>query len=237
MDRTAHALALIGDLTSAPTVSKVVAVFEKAIEPFGVRLYRTGVVANPERGLIEAAIVSNWPDEWTRFYRGQRAFTFDPVVAAARKGEGFFWRDLEPGKRPEARALMRDAREVGMADGFTVVRQAAGELKTTVNMAGEDFDWSDTEVGVVSFVAQALMSRMLYLRDIQLKPAVQALSGRETAILSHAAAGHGDKTIALALDLTHETVRFYWKNIRRKLGANDRASAVAVGLWSGQIDP
>jgi DNA-binding CsgD family transcriptional regulator len=237
MDRTANALALIGELTSAPTVSKAIGVFERAIEPFGVRLYRTGVVANPERGLIEEAIISNWSEEWTRFYRGQRAFTFDPVVAAARKGEGFFWRDLEPSPRAEGRALMRDARTIGMIDGFTVVRSAPGELKTTVNMAGDHLDWSETEQGVVSFVAQALVSRMLHLRDIQLKPAVQTLSGRETEILSHAAAGHGDKTIAQALDLTHETVRFYWKNIRRKLGANDRASAVAVGLWSGQIAP
>jgi DNA-binding CsgD family transcriptional regulator len=237
MDRNAHALALIGELTSAPTVAKAVAIFEKAIEPFGVKLYRTGLIANPERGLIEAAIVSNWSDEWARFYRGTRAFTFDPVVAAARKGEGFYWRDLELPKRPEAKALMRDAREVGMIDGFTVVRAQPGELKTTVNMAGDALEWTEIEQGVVSFLAQALMSRMLYLRDIQLKPAVQALSGRETAILSHAAAGHGDKVIALALDLSHETVRFYWKNIRKKLGAADRAHAVAVGLWSGQIDP
>ena len=237
MDRTANALALMGELTSAPTVAKAVAVFERAIEPFGVRLYRTGVVANPERGLIEAAIVSNWTEDWTEFYRGRRAFTFDPVVAAARKGEGFFWRDLDPSPRAEGRDLMRDAREVGMIDGFTVVRAAPGELKTTVNMAGDGLDWTELEQGIVSFVASALMSRMLYLRDIQLKPAVQTLSGREAAILSHAAAGHGDKTIAHALELSHETVRFYWKSIRRKLGAADRANAVAVGLWSGQIDP
>jgi DNA-binding CsgD family transcriptional regulator len=214
-----------------------VAIFEQAIEPFGVRLYRTGVLGNPERGLIEEAIVSNWSEDWTRFYRGQRAFTFDPVVAAARKGEGFFWRELQPSPRPEGRDLMRDAREVGMVDGFTVVRASPGELSTTVNMAGADLDWTELEQGVVSFVAGALMSRMLYLRDIQLKPAVQTLSNREVAILSHAAAGHGDKIIAHAMDLSHETVRFYWKSIRRKLGAADRANAVAVGLWSGQIDP
>ncbi|HTI67113.1 MAG TPA: autoinducer binding domain-containing protein [Caulobacteraceae bacterium] len=237
MDRTAHALALIGELTSAPTVSKAVAVFERAIEPFGVRLYRTGVVANPQRGLIEAAIVSNWSEEWAQLYRGRRAFTFDPVVAAARRGEGFFWRDLEPSARPEGRELMRDAREIGMVDGFTVVRAPPGELKTTVNMAGDGLDWSELEQGTVSFVASALMSRMLHLRDVQLKPAVQALSLREAEILSHAAAGHADRAIAQALSLSYETVHFYWKSIRRKLGAADRANAVAVGLWSGQIDP
>jgi DNA-binding CsgD family transcriptional regulator len=237
LDRTAKALALIGELTSAPTVARAVALFEQAVEPFGVRLYRTGVVANPERGVMEEAIVSNWSQEWTGFYRGQRAFTFDPVVAAARKGEGFFWRDLPPAARPEGRALMRDAREVGMLDGFTAVRAVPGELKTTVNLAGADLEWTELEQGAVSFLANALMARMLYLRDIQLKPAVQALSTRETTILSHAAAGHPDKVIAQALELSHETVRFYWKNIRRKLGASDRAHAVAVGLWSGQIDP
>lgn len=237
MDRTTNALSLIGELTSAPTVAKTVAVFERAIEPFGVRLYRTSVVANPERGLIEEAIVSNWSEEWLHFYRGKRAFTFDPVVAAARKGEAFFWRDLDPSTRPQARDLMNASRDAGMIDGFTVVCAQPGELKTTVNMSGDALGWNEIEQGVVSFLAGALMSRMLYLRDVQLKPAAQALSTREVVILSHAAAGRSDKMIALALDLTHETVRFYWKSIRRKLGASDRANAVAIGLWSGQIAP
>ena len=76
---------------------------------------------------------------------------------------------------------------------------------------------------------------MLYLQEIALAPAIEPLSRRETDILSHAAAGKHDKEIAKALALSPETVRFYWKSIRRKLGAADRASAVAVAMWSGQI--
>ena len=65
----------------------------------------------------------------------------------------------------------------------------------------------------------------------------QDLADREKDILQHAALGQPDKQIALALDCAHDTVRAHWRSIRRKLVANDRAHAVAVAIWSGQIAP
>jgi DNA-binding CsgD family transcriptional regulator len=118
------------------------------------------------------------------------------------------------------------------------VRSAPGELKTVVSMSGSRLmDWSQIERGVMTFVANTLMSRLLYLRDVQLAPRIVALSEREKDILQHAALGHPDKHIALALDCAHDTVRAHWRSIRRKLVASDRAHAVAVAIWSGQIAP
>jgi DNA-binding CsgD family transcriptional regulator len=89
----------------------------------------------------------------------------------------------------------------------------------------------------MTFTANALMSRLLYLREVQLAPKVTSLSEREKYILQHAALGHPDKFIALALNCAHDTIRAHWRSIRRKLVANDRAHAVAVAIWSGQIAP
>jgi len=116
-----------------------------------------------------------------------------------------------------------------------VVRQMPGELKTAVFVAGQDVQWSELERGVVNLVCNTLMSRVLHLRDVQLAPEVRRLSLREAEVLNHAALGRSDKQIALAIGITHGTVHTYWKDIRRKLSAPDRASAVALGLWSGQI--
>ena len=239
MDRASVALGLISALSSAPTVSGAVDLFQKAVEPFGVDLYRTGAVGNSVRGGAEAATVSNWSPEWEGFYLGARAFAFDPIAQEMLKGgEGFFWHDVEWTPTPVRRRFMDAAAQAGHVDGFMAVRSAPGELKTVVSMAGgRTLDWSPLEQGVVTFTANALMSRLLYLRDVQLAPKVTALSDREKDILQHAALGHSDKRIALELDCAHDTVRAHWRSIRRKLVANDRAHAVAVAIWSGQIAP
>lgn len=239
MDRAAAALGLISDLTSAPTVLRAIDLFQAAVEPFGVELYRTAALGNVERGLVETVTVSNWSPEWERFYMGVRAFAFDPIVEGVLKGgNGFFWHDLQWTQTPVRRRFMADAADVGHVDGFMAVRSAPGQLKTLVSMASSrPLEWTEIERGVVNFVANALMSRVLYLRDVQLAPEVVALSDREKDILRHAAVGHPDKQIALALDCAHDTVRAHWRSIRRKLVANDRAHAVAVAIWSGQIAP
>ena len=239
MDRAAAALGLISDLTSAPTVSRAVDLFQAAVEPFGVELYRTAALGNSVRGGVEAATVSNWSPEWEQFYAGVRAFSFDPVAEQVMKGnEGFFWHDLKWTSTPARRQFMADAAEAGHVDGFMAVRSAPGQLKTLLSMAGSRIlDWTPMERGVVNFVANAMMSRVLYLREVQLAPEVTALSEREKDILRHAALGRPDKQIARTLDCAHDTIRAHWRSIRRKLVANDRAHAVAVAIWSGQIAP
>lgn len=239
MDRASAALGLICELSSAATVSRAVDLFQTAIEPFGVDLYRTGAVGNSVRGGLEAATVGNWSTEWESFYLGSRAFAFDPIAQEMMKGgEGFFWRDVEWTPTPARRRFMDAAAQAGHVDGFMAVRAAPGELKTVVSLSGaRPMEWTPLERGVVTFVANALMSRLLYLRDVQLAPKVVALSDREKDILQHAALGQPDKQIAQALDCAHDTVRAHWRSIRRKLVANDRAHAVAVAIWSGQIAP
>jgi LuxR family quorum-sensing system transcriptional regulator CciR len=235
MDRVSGALSLVGGLSSAPTIALTIDIFQRAIEPFGVRLYHTTPLGNPERSLITDAMVSNYPEDWMRFYLGSRAFTFDPVLCASLKGQGFYWRDLPEPIETAAKSLMVDAREVGLADGFTVLRHTPGELSIGIFLAGPDIVLTDLEQGVVTPCLP--YDDGVQLREVQLAPAVRKLSLREAEILNHAALGRTDKQIADAIGVTHVTVHTYWKAIRRKLGASDRASAVAIGVWSGQIAP
>jgi DNA-binding CsgD family transcriptional regulator len=233
MNRVAYALELVGDLTGATTVARAVDVFQLAVEPFGVKLFRAGVLGNPYRSGLTACNVDNWPAEWTRFYFGSGAFVFDPTVKAVHKGQGFFWSELPKSESLRGRQLMSDAAEFGMVEGFTAVR--TGQLPAAVSMAGDSIAMSPLERGVVTFVANALVSRMLYLREVQLTPAIERLTPRETQILHLAALGRHDREIAEEIARSEHTVRDHWKAIRRKLGANDRAHAVAVGIWSGEI--
>ena len=61
------------------------------------------------------------------------------------------------------------------------------------------------------------------------------LTPREIDVLRLIAKGNANKIIAAELSLTEETVKSHIRNILSKLGANDRAHAVAIGLQRGII--
>ena len=62
------------------------------------------------------------------------------------------------------------------------------------------------------------------------------LTQREIDVLRLIAAGNSNKLIADRLSLTEATIKGHVSNILSKLGANDRAHAVTIGLKRGIID-
>jgi two-component system, NarL family, response regulator len=66
-----------------------------------------------------------------------------------------------------------------------------------------------------------------------------ALTEREIDVLKLIAAGNGNKQIADELSISEATVKSRVTNIFSKLGANDRAHAVTIGLKRGiiELDP
>ena len=62
------------------------------------------------------------------------------------------------------------------------------------------------------------------------------LSARELEVLGLVAKGNANKTIAVRLAITEETVKSHVTKILSKLRANDRTHAVTIGLKRGIID-
>lgn len=61
------------------------------------------------------------------------------------------------------------------------------------------------------------------------------LSRRESEILALVAEGRTDREIALRLSLSVETVSWYVKAVRARLGARSRAHAVALAIRLGVL--
>ena len=237
-ERINEALGLVGKLTRAQTINCAADVFRQAVEPFGVMTYAASVLENPERSDPRANLVSDYPKEWTEIYLKKRRYLIDPVVNEALRSPGsFFWRDISDATSTSGREIFEEARQFGMLDGFVVSARSPWPAATIVSLAGKQLLWNELEQGVVSLLATTFVGRILYLRDQTIVPAVKALSPQEKRVLYLAAEGGSDKAIALSLGLHASTVRTHWERIRAKLCATDRANAVAVGLWSGQIAP
>lgn len=239
MNRVDGALAAVGKLSRATSVNAAASLFEEAVEPFGCKTYSTWLLANPERFHPRLGLISNWPDEWTDVYVRTEGFLVDPVVRTALTlPGGFHWRDISDVGSAAGHELFRNAAQFGLGDGFSLPVGGPGTQPAIVNLSGGgSFDWTDLEQGVVSFLVDAFMARLLYLRDFAIRPAVKDLSPQELRVLYHAAMGRSDKEIALEMELSPFTVASYWRSVRVKLNAQDRTHAVAVGIWSGQIAP
>ena len=61
------------------------------------------------------------------------------------------------------------------------------------------------------------------------------LSERERAVLREVAAGHSNKQIARALQISERTVKYHVTSLLTKLGADNRAQAVAVAVQRGLL--
>ena len=64
-------------------------------------------------------------------------------------------------------------------------------------------------------------------------PSEEGLSGREVEVLELVARGKGNKEIARTLWISEATVKSHLLHVYEKLGAADRASAVAVAMQRG----
>lgn len=234
--RIRSAVNLVGQMARCQATSRLAELLLRALQPFGVDTYAMWAATNPERVDPLASMLSNWPEEWASIYRAERKYLYDPVVVEALKQPGnFFWRDIAVAPNSKAGELFKQARQYGMIDGFTMSSRAQWPVVTALSVSGRELPWDESDEGMASLVAHTFMSRSMYLRAAVVIPAVEDLDGQQRRILCLAAQGQGDKEIAQGLGIGNTTLTSRWERLRQKLGASDRAQAVAIGLWSGQL--
>ena len=85
-----------------------------------------------------------------------------------------------------------------------------------------------------SYLASPVAAKIL--RQVRSPRGATTLSDRERTVLREVAAGRSSKQIAKALGITERTVKFHVSSIMNKLGADNRAQAVAEAARRGLLD-
>lgn len=85
-----------------------------------------------------------------------------------------------------------------------------------------------------SYLASPVAAKIL--RQVRSPRRTTTLSDRERTVLREVAAGRSTKQIARALGITERTVKFHVSSIMNKLGADNRAQAVAEAARRGLLD-
>jgi DNA-binding NarL/FixJ family response regulator len=174
------------------------------------------------------------------------------IVATASTGEHAI--ELFDKHRPDITVLELDLPTIS---GFDVIREIRARdeqarlIVLTTYMGDEDIFRALQEGAATYLLKYSLTTELVrFIRHIHagrtpLPAHVQMiLSGRERAtpltnrelqVLRLAATGKQNREIAEALDITPETVKVHMKNVLAKLGARDRAEAMALAARRGIV--
>ena len=125
----------------------------------------------------------------------------------------------------ESRQVISDAIQAGVS-GYLLKDVSAQELVNAARLALED------KAVIHPTLTRAFIEEVQYVDRRPEAP----LSRRETEILQMVAYGSTTKEVAHDLGISPHTVKTHLERIFEKLGANDRAQAVAIALRKGLVD-
>ena len=126
----------------------------------------------------------------------------------------------------ESRASISEAIQAGVS-GYLLKDASADELVNAARLAVEG-----------KAVIHPQLTRA-FIEEVQLadkRPDIPALSAREKEILQKVAYGATTKEVAHDLGISPHTVKTHLERIFEKLGANDRAQAVAIAIRTGLVE-
>jgi DNA-binding NarL/FixJ family response regulator len=125
----------------------------------------------------------------------------------------------------ESRAAIADAIRAGVS-GYLLKDVSASELIHAAKLALEG------KAVIHPTLTRAFIEEVQYVDQRPETP----LSRRESQILQKVAYGASTKEVAHDLGISPHTVKTHLERIFEKLGANDRAQAVAIALRKGLVD-
>jgi two-component system, NarL family, response regulator DegU len=140
-------------------------------------------------------------------------------------------RDISPDTKvilftiEESRAAIADAIRAGVS-GYLLKDVSASELIQAAKLALEG------KAVIHPTLTRAFIEEVQYVEQ----PRDTPLSRRESQILQKVAYGATTKEVAHDLGISAHTVKTHLERIFEKLGANDRAQAVAIALRKGLVD-
>jgi two-component system, NarL family, response regulator DegU len=125
----------------------------------------------------------------------------------------------------ESRAAIAEAIQAGVS-GYLLKDVSAGELIQAAKLAMEG------KAVIHPTLTRAFIEEVQYVERRPETP----LSRRESQILQKVAYGATTKEVAHDLGISAHTVKTHLERIFEKLGANDRAQAVAIAIRKGLVD-
>ncbi len=189
---------------------------------------------------VQHLLVSAYPDAWRDRYLDQRYVHIDPVVRRIKLDQSpFLWaeaaRFAEGDQATQAKRMFGEAGEFRLKAGLAVPLITLEGTAATVSFGGEAVDLPPEARGMIAMISTFAIARAIDLRDRERKRMLVRLTPREVECLKWAADGKSEWEISVILNVSEHTADKHLANAHRKLGAANRAQAVANALRLGLI--
>jgi DNA-binding CsgD family transcriptional regulator len=177
----------------------------------------------------------SYPAEWLELYFDNDFHLIDPILIENFTNFGVqYWSDTykKHGNPKEFIALAEDFElKGGYSCGLMDHTQREGSL---FSLAGEASDHPRNRAILDILVPHLHHALSHVARGTRVQPAT-SISAREQEVLKWISEGKSSWEIAMILVISERTVKFHTAAILNKLGAANRAHAVAIALSSGMI--
>lgn len=187
-------------------------------------------------------IRENFPDDWVEQYIERHYVDIDPVISQSRQeARPFHWFDVGEKLKltPAQEDFLVELREAGLTDGLAVpVFGPQGTIAYFgLGTVGGDLHLPDEQILELQFACHQTHNRYLELSGAgDSQPAVK-LSGREKQVMGLIATGLSNNHVATKLGISENTVDTIIRRAFKKLGANNRITAVLKAVGSGLVLP
>jgi LuxR family quorum sensing-dependent transcriptional regulator len=220
----------------AATPEEASEAFFAAAKPFGATYLQTRLYRRPEArltsashfaagGVVTRIAPSAWPSSAAFDYV---CFDCNPLLAAIRENRTRYrFSDFAP-RADRAYGTYWDAlSEAGIGDALCATSYGAGGRIASLHLGFADRDIAPDDARSFQLAGLMLTERLLDFATPD-EGTISPLTGRERDALALVADGKTDWEISVILGVSESTARFHVDNGRRKLGAVNRAQAVAT---------
>jgi LuxR family quorum sensing-dependent transcriptional regulator len=221
---------------AARTAEDASVAFFAAMQDFGASYLQTRLYRRPPAILTSA---SHWaaggfitrlaPKDWP----GSAAFDYvcfecNPLLGAIRESRTRYrFSDFAPRNKTEYGAYWEALGEADIEDALCATSYGAQGIIASLHLGFHRRHFTAEESFAIHMAGLALTERLMSLTTPPPTAAVR-LTTRERDSLALVAEGKTDWEISVILGIAEATVRFHVDNARRKLGAVNRAQAVAM---------
>jgi DNA-binding CsgD family transcriptional regulator len=189
---------------------------------------------------LEAGFISNtFPQDWVAHYTAKGYYDFDPIILTASvHEEPFHWFDVGQlvDLTPAQKDYLKDLAAWGFKDGVAIPIFSA---KGTTAYFGAGSKTRELALDPVDLTQIQYACNFAHKRYLDLNGAfdgdIPDLTKREAEVLTWIAKGKSTGVIAEILGVTEHTVDTLTRRVYKKLGVNDRVSAVLKAVGAGLI--
>lgn len=236
---------IVGQVRAAPSLTDVGLVLKDATRRLQFDHFALAQQCSTSR--IGRLRLSDFPDAWVERLTGQGLVADDPVLLACeRQVSPFAWSSL-PELLPltrRQRDYMAQAREAGLAEGYTVPVHIPGQASGLVSfVVAEGSRLPHESLPAAHYLACFAFEAARRLRlieqgspDAAASPSfAQRLTQRQLDCLVLAARGKSNWVAGQLLGLSAGTVHKYLEAAKQRYGVSSRTELVVRALFDGQI--